>query len=360
MRSNYPHVVLTNGNLTFYNGKAVSLPTEYEKPRNKELLDNFYKNLLSDNSEELKMGTDPLGFDYVLYQNLCNVGLLIGLSNSSEANNNRKKYPYHKFSREYIKFRIADDKAIQNYEKFLPVEAVTQNVHELRNLNFKISSSIDEILNSVSDEDWESKFDNADDNIKKIYVSSRLIKFILDNIKFYMPNYIENLKPTNDRQFSIHKSVNKIVKIYSNDFKKKKAAIDFEGNTFRLLQGDKELFEIVLMLLMENSIKYSRDPYSIHPRVKISQDKNNGSTNISIQSYGNLIPDDEVQKLFTRGFRSSVHNMIKDGTGMGLHNAGKIIKLYSGELTYSKISASQEDKTTGWNCFNILVIKTSE
>jgi signal transduction histidine kinase len=92
--------------------------------------------------------------------------------------------------------------------------------------------------------------------------------------------------------------------------------------------------------------------------VRISQDKNNGSTNISIQSYGNLIPDDEIQKLFTRGFRSTVHSTVRDGTGMGLHNAGKIIKLYNGELTYSKVSASVDDKKTGWNCFNILLNKS--
>ena len=355
MRSNYPHAVLTDGELTFYNGSALVIPAEYEKQRNRQLLDEFYRDLLSKNSEELIVGTDPLGFDYIMYQNLCNVGLLMGLSSSHEANNNRKKYPNHKFSRDYIKFRVTEDKTIQNYEKYLPVEAVTQNVHELRNLNFKISSSIDEILDSVSDEDWEGKFDNADDNIKKIYVSSRLIKFILDNIKFYMPNYVDGLKPTTDRQFSIHKSVNKIVKIYSNDFKKKKATIDLDGNTMRLLQGDKELFEIVLMLLMENSIKYSRDPYRIHPRVKISQDKNNGLTKISIQSFGKLIPDDETQKLFTRGFRSSVHNTGQDGTGMGLHNAGKIVKLYNGELRYSKLASSQEDKSTGWNYFDILI-----
>ena len=50
-----------------------------------------------------------------------------------------------------------------------------------------------------SDEEWEEKFDNQTENIKKIYVGSRLIKFILDNIKFYQPNFFKNLKIKYDR-----------------------------------------------------------------------------------------------------------------------------------------------------------------
>jgi len=357
MTSNYPFVTSINGVINFHNGKYVSIPEDYRKERNKEILDEFYKKLLSVNNEALSTGTDPLGFDYIIYQNICNVGILVGLSTSSLANNNRKKYPYHKFERTYLIERIKEDKRIQNFDEFIPIEIATQNIHELRNLNFKISSSIDEILDYATDSDWEVKFDNADDNIKKIYVSSRLTKFILDNIKFYMPDYLDKLKPNTERKFSIHKSVNKIVKIFSNDFKKKRLTIELEGNTYKQIQGDKELFEIILMLLVENAIKYSRDSSAIAPNVKI-REQDNGVVEINIQSYGSLIPDEDIPKLFTRGYRSEVHNKIKDGTGMGLHNAYKLIKLLGGDLSYSKQSASPGDKITGWNNFTIICKQT--
>ncbi len=357
MRSNYPYAEIINGTVSFQDGMLIKIPREYLREKNKSLIIPFYKSLLSKNIEELTIGTDPIGFDYVIYQNVCNIGILINNTSSSLINSNKKKYPNNKFERSYFIERVRDDKRMQNFEEFIPIEIATQNIHELRNLNGKVSASVDEILDYSTDSEWEVKFDNADDNIKKIYVSSRLTKFILDNIKFYMPDYLDNLKPNTERKFSIHKSVNKISKIFSNDFKKKKITIPLEGNTFRQLQGDKELFEIVLMLLTENAIKYSRDANSIQPNIKIKEIGD--IIEIIVSSYGSLIPDEDIPKLFTKGYRSSVHKGVKDGTGMGLHNAFKIIKLFNGELIYSKLSASQTDKTTGWNIFTLICKQTA-
>jgi hypothetical protein len=357
LTSNYPHATILNGIVTFHDGKLIKLPMEFLKERNKAIISDFYKSILSKNTEELTIGTDPLGFDYTVFQNVCNVGILINNSFPAIVKNNKKKYPNHKFDKTYFIERVKEDKKIQNFEEFIPIEIATQNIHELRNLNGKISSSVDEILDYATDSEWEIKFDSADDNIKKIYVSSRLTKFILDNIKFYMPDYLDNLKPNTERKFSIHKSVNKISKIFSNDFKKKKINVPLEGTTFRQVQGDKELFEIVLMLLTENAIKYSRDPNSISPNIKIKEVGN--SVEIIVASYGTLIPNEDIPKLFTKGYRSSVHRHVKDGTGMGLHNAFKLIKLFNGQLSYSKQPASLVDNTTGWNIFLITCKQTS-
>lgn len=356
MISNYPYVTFSNNQVVFHDGSFLSLPSEYLRKKNHPLVSEFYKHLLSKNNEEVATGTDPIGFDFVIYQNLCNIGILLGLSHSSLSNNNRKKFPNHKFEKNYFINRVINDKKIQNFEEFIPVEIVTQNIHEIRNLNFKISSSIDEILNYSDDSEWEDKFDKADDNIKKIYVSSRLTKFILDNIRFYMPDYFEKLKPNYDKSFSIHKSVNKIVKIYRNDFKKRRSQIDFEGTTYKQIRGEKELFEIILMLLVENAIKYSRDINTIAPKVKIKE-HGPDTVEISIQSYGTLIPNEDIPKLFSRGYRSTVHKL-KEGTGMGLHNASMLIKLFSGDIKYSKVSASVEDTKSGWNIFTIVCRET--
>lgn len=357
MTSNYPYADISNSIVTFHDGNLLKLPQEYLKEKNKSIIIPFYKNLLSKNIEELTIGTDPIGFDYVIYQNICNVGVIIGNSTSAIVNNNKKKYSHHKFEKGYFIGRVKEDKRIQNFEEYIPIEIATQNIHELRNLNSKISSSVDAILDYSSDNEWEIKFDNADDNIKKIYVSSRLTKFILDNIKFYMPDYLDNLKPNTERKFSIHKSANKIAKIYSNDFKKKKINVTLEGSTYKQLYGEKELFEIILMLLTENAIKYSRDASAIQPRIQI---KEIGQiVEVTISSYGSLIPDEDIPKLFTKGYRSSVHKNYKDGTGMGLHNAFKLIKLFNGELSYTKQPVAQSDLTIGWNTFKITCKQTT-
>lgn len=355
--TNYPSATLNNGSVIFSDGKMLDIPSVYLRPKNEKSIKEFYLDILKNEGDELVIGTDILGFDYVLYQGICNVGLLLGISYSHLANDNRKKFPHCRFDKNYLIERIKEDKKLQNFEEFIPIQIVTQNVHEIRNINAKITSSVDELLDYANDTEWETKFDKADDNIKKIYVGSRLIKFILDNFKFYMPNYLENLKPNIDRNIHIHKSLNKVVKIYSNYFKKRKTIIEFEGNTFRQMQGDKELFEIMLMLLMENAIKYSRDPHSICPKVNIREGHQN-SVSITIQSYGRIIPDEDIPKLFTRGFRSVAHKN-KDGTGMGLFNANSIVKLLGGELIYNKNTLNATDFDCGWNCFTITFKKTT-
>lgn len=352
MNSVYPYIEISNGELKFVNGDLVIIPKEYLKASNLGMLKSFYKDLLSRNNEDILSGIDPLGFDYIVYQNFCNCGLLFGEIKGALRLNNRKKYPQNKFEREYLIGRIKEDRKIQNFEEYIPLEAVTQNLHELRNLNAKITASVDEILDYHSDNEWESKFDNADDNIRKIYVSTRLTKFILDNTKFYMPDYLDRLKPNLERRFSVHKSVTKISKIYSNDFKKRKIKISVEGATFREILGDKELFEIVLMLLTENAIKYSSDLNSLQPIIKLKEKSNH--LEISVFSFGQLIPEEEALKLFSKGFRSSVHRW-KDGTGMGLHNAKKILQLFNCDLTYStQNNSSTSSVFVGWNVFSVI------
>jgi two-component system sensor histidine kinase ArlS len=356
VNSVYPYIEISSGELKFINGDLVIIPKEYLKVSNLDILKSFYKEALSGNNEDLLIGVDPLGFDYIVYQNFCNCGLLFGEMKGALRLNNKKKYPQNKFDRDYLIGRIKEDRKIQNFEEYIPLEVVTQNLHELRNLNAKITASVDEILDYHSDNEWESKFDSSDDNIKKIYVSTRLTKFILDNTKFYMPDYLDSLRPNLERRFSIHKSVTKISKIYSNDFKKRKIKINVEGTTYREILGDKELFEIVLMLLTENAIKYSSDLNSLQPIIKLKETADRFE--ICVFSFGQLIPEEEAKKLFTKGFRSSVHKL-KDGTGMGLHNAKKILQLFNCDLTYSIQSYSSNSSVfVGWNVFSVICSDT--
>jgi len=169
-----------------------------------------------------------------------------------------------------------------------------------------------------------------------------------------MPDYLENLKLISDKHFSIHKSVNKISKIFSNNSKKRKILLSLEGNTFRQLQGDKELFELVLMLLTENSKKYSNDASTIPPKIIISEIEN--KVEIVISSFGFLLPKEDESSLFTKGFRSKINKNSKEGTGMGLYNASKILTFFNGILEYTNHPSSTPE--IGWNNFVIKLSKT--
>lgn len=350
-KSDFPYVQFLHSKITFRDGDLVSLPKEYLSPS--ENLISFYKGLLSSPTHSTVHGIDPANFNYIYSNNFCNVGLIIG-NGAGVLRNSAKKYPGNSFSRDFLLRRIEKERKLMSFEDFIPREFVTQNIHELRNLNSKISSNIDELLNVQEEEEWDEKFDKADENVKKIFVASRLIKFILDNIKFYIPDYINSINLDTTRSFRVHRSCSKISKIYSNDFKKKKTRVELSGNTNKVFAGDRELFEIILMLLVENAIKYSNDPSTLPPRIEVAD--RNGKTFISVKSYGIIIPTEDQGKLFTKGFRSSAHKGINEGTGMGLHNAIELVRLFRGELSYSSEKVNLiEGSEVGWNCFLITV-----
>lgn len=350
MKLSFPSVRFFENEIIFESGKYCSLPKEYEKKSNIKTLDEFYKNILNNKKGccEPQTGTDPLGFDFVILDYICYVGLIFIGEKSSKKNTNKKKYPQNKFAEAYINERINEEYDLLNLNKFIPVQVFSQSMHELRGLNSKVSGHIDKLLNFSSDEEWDVQFDKADNSLKKIYVGTRLIKFILDNIRFFNPQNIQTLHIDKTFKFSAHRSLFKIVKIYENDFNEDKSIIEFTGKSYKYLAGEKEYFEILVKAIVENALKFSTDK-RIGPKIKISEEKN--VLIIEIASYGRLIPTEERDDIFTRGYRSKIHEHTK-GTGMGLFIAKKLAEQLHINIKYKaeEISTDKAIKI-GWNKF---------
>lgn len=347
----FPSVSIIEENLEFANGKYCQLPSVYNKTSNKKLINNFYRKILEKKKGccEPETGQDPLGFDYIILDYICYLGIIFVNQRSTQKNSNKKKYPENKFPQDYIIGRIKEEYDFLNLNKFIPVKNFTQSIHELRGLNSKISGHIDKLMRFSSEEEWENQFETADENLKKIYVGTRLIKFLLDNIRFFNPQNIKNLQIDKSFNFIAHRSINKIVKIYRNDFTAKKAEIDFNGVSFRRINGEKEYFEILIKILIENALKFSTDK-RIGPKIWI-KDIDNNRIQIGIESYGRLIPFEEKNDIFIRGYRSEVHKGVR-GTGMGLFIAKSLADFFEIGIVYIGEEMS-EDKSIklGWNKF---------
>lgn len=355
MTLDYPSVTIENQKLIYENGKHLDIPIVYNRWQNNKTVHEFYEKFLTKVLEEneIAFGTDPLGFNCVRYNFICYFGLLISDCGTKRNSTLRKKYSQYKFSKEYISSRIRTEYKFFNFDEFIPRNLVTQNLHEIRGLNKNISSNIDAYIQFTDEEDWESKFDAVDENIRKIYVGTRLLKFLLDKINLGRPNYFGSLIMDFSRSFVIHRSLNKVAKILSNDFKKRKVIINIDGNSYKRIKGEREMFEILIMLLLDNAIKYSRDIYSIAPTIKIS-DFGNGKIDISVRSYGDIIPEHERQSVFHKGFRSSINTVKTEGSGMGLFNARQLANKFGASIVYTP-TIQEQASNLGWNCFTIKV-----
>lgn len=346
----FPHIEKINKSINFIDGHSIKLPNEYTNRSLQNKTVNFYNELINRNESEFYFGTDDLGFDYVSINNFIYVGLLFLPKKISKHKDLKKKYPDNSFSKDLILSLLKKEQKIANFEEVVPIQLVTSNIHEIRNLNAKISGYVDSMLFENGIDDWDIAFDSADENIKKIFVGSRLIKFILDNVRFYRPNAIEELPINKNTSFIIHKSVMKISKILSHDFKKSKIDIELKGKCHKKIKGNKEYFELVIMLLLENAIKYSKEAQRIKPFIEIKEIGK--KVQIEFHSWGDLVPIEDRNKLFTSGFRSSIHKNFKEGLGMGLLHARKLLTLYDSNITYS--TGVNGNEIVGWNVFKII------
>ena len=170
MKLGYPNVTNERKRIIFSEGRYCNLPKEYNKTSNKKLLEDFYTRILSEsNSSSLNFGEDPLGFTYLNMDFVCYIGLVTSNGSSGKYRNLRKKYPENRFPLEYLKKQIQFEYDLLNFKEFIPIDLVTQNLHEIRGLNSKIAGNIDSIMSIDSENEWEEKFESQPENVKKIF-----------------------------------------------------------------------------------------------------------------------------------------------------------------------------------------------
>ncbi len=95
----------------------------------------------------------------------------------------------------------------------------------------------------------------------------------------------------------------------------------------------KNLVSQVFSNIIENAIKYSRSM----TEVEISGDYNpdNDTVSVCISNKGiPLPPDEEIELIFSRGYRSrDAQNIYPAGTGFGMYMAKRIVDIHEGSIT---------------------------
>ena len=98
---------------------------------------------------------------------------------------------------------------------------------------------------------------------------------------------------------------------------------------FRKFQGSPDLFRQVMINLVDNAIKYSETGTEI----RISAESNRKNRSLTISNVGLPIAEEQLEKIFERGFRSPIAISWCDGTGMGLWLVERIVQLHGGKIS---------------------------
>ena len=177
-----------------------------------------------------------------------------------------------------------------------------------------------ETLRMVEDSSTREKFlDIIDKEAERL---TRLINdiLVLSNIESNLVADVEEFRPG----LVIEEALNIVRKTASN----RNVLIEFEDNSSECILGDRDKFYQLVLNLIENAIKYSKDRDGY---VKISTYNEGGYYYLIVKDNGIGIPDQDISRIFERFYRVDKSRK-KGGTGLGLAIVKHIVKIFNGEI----------------------------
>lgn len=128
----------------------------------------------------------------------------------------------------------------------------------------------------------------------------------------------------------IYKKFHKSMYLLRPEMSYNKVKIDFRGES-HMETAILSVFDMLPFVILQNAVKYS--PPGYHVDVDFDQ-RNANCLEVTVSSYGPLVDDDEVDKLFLREFRGR-HSTTHEGQGLGLHLAKKVCDLHNTSISIS-------------------------
>lgn len=192
-------------------------------------------------------------------------------------------------------------KASEDFDKFHEVTKWCDQIHHYS----------DKILRGYGNTPKEAE-GNAPKSVKSLYKSSVMLKDSLETTGIYFnPNAA---KYGRRRTTDVYRMVDKIVRVVEHSeasaFNKK---IKLSGRVDKNYDVY-ESFKIIPMSFLQNAIKYSSSD-----EIKVRFEEFSNSLSINVISTGNYITDEQLERLFERGYRTPwARKTHHDGKGLGL------------------------------------------
>jgi len=113
---------------------------------------------------------------------------------------------------------------------------------------------------------------------------------------------------------------------------------DISPNVF--IKGNVDQIKRLIMILLDNSCKYSPNDNTVSITLKFL----NGKANLSIHNKGSSIPEDDISKIFDRFYRvDKARERISNSYGLGLPMAKEIVKHHKGNIS---VTSTEYEGTT--------------
>jgi hypothetical protein len=195
----------------------------------------------------------------------------------------------------------------------------------------------------------KTSFENASENLKSLYKTSVMLNDALDTAAIYVNP--ESAGFGSKRLTDIYSMVYKIKVVLSHSKTLKggrkiiiMGAVQGKHNVY-------ESFKIIPLSLLQNAIKYSRTG-----DIEIVFDERGSELVFSVVSYGDLIPEHEIGKIFTRGYRTEkAKKMAVEGNGLGLYAVWIVAETHGFKVTAQSIPFGDRSRNEAKNVFSVVI-----
>ncbi len=195
--------------------------------------------------------------------------------------------------------------------------------HELRTPVAVIEGHLS-MLNRWGKEDPEILAESLEASMQEIKRMKTLVQEMLDLSRAEQVNIHYSNERTNAKEV-VHQIVNNFRMIYPEFV----FTLDDDLYSEKILKIYRNHFEQILIIVMDNAVKYSTDRKEVH----ISISTNLKELEIAIQDFGEGIPPEDVSRIFHRFYRvDKARARTKGGNGLGLSIASKLIDSYKGRI----------------------------
>ena len=208
----------------------------------------------------------------------------------------------------------------ENYQELKEKQKqfITNASHELKTPLAVITADIDVLEMSVGEEnEWLQSIKSQTNRL------NTLIKSLLN-----LANVEEGKNKLEITEFSITDIVSEEIKDFKSLLQDKK--IEFDNTKNILINADINMIKQVIVILIDNAIKYTPD----NGTIKIDVEKQGKKTKLEVCNTCENIKNINVNRVFDRFYRDDKsRNKKKEGYGIGLSIAKSIVDVHRGKIS---------------------------
>ena len=220
--------------------------------------------------------------------------------------------------------KIKQEREFEIYQQ--KMSFFTNISHDIRTPLTLILGPLEEILNNHTIEKAvESK-------LLRMFKNARMLLSLVNQILDFRKAETDNLK-LNLRQIDLNSFVQNVHYQFSELAKNKEIDLDISSPEEKIwVVADPQKLESIFFNLLSNAIKFT--PKYGQIMIHFNMDKN--YITIMVKDTGMGIPEDELESIFTRFYRSKNNNQLQ-GTGIGVALVKKYIELHHGNIEVKSI-----------------------